>query len=232
MILYNDEQDLSLEKYGILIPVHSSKTTKTFEALLSHPLLGAVAERWHLRPETLSIGEADLLRVHDPRYVQRLFSQEVEQEMIRTFELIDENGQPNRYAPDRAERPMTHLFQRILETASGTWQCCRLALEHGFCFFFGGGMHHAQRSKGNGFCLINDIVIALDPGLFLGPFLSSGTLITTQATGCRHDEVTNPAQLVNDVVGLTISLNDTQNGDVNMSCFHQLTELIQSVSDP
>lgn len=161
MILYNEQQDLSLKPYGILIPVHPSKTGKTFEALCSHPVLGPKASQWHRRPQKTALSRTDLLRVHDPLYIERLFSQELEWEIMKTFELLDENGDFIRFAPDRAELPLSHLFQRILETASGTWQCCRLALYHGFCFFFGGGMHHAQRSRGSGFCLINDIVIAL-----------------------------------------------------------------------
>ena len=44
--------------------------------------------------------------------------------------------------------------------AAGTVQASRLALQHGFCFFFAGGAHHAQHDFGNGFCLLNDIVIA------------------------------------------------------------------------
>jgi acetoin utilization deacetylase AcuC-like enzyme len=36
-----------------------------------------------------------------------------------------------------------------------------VALKNGFCFYFGGGMHHAQKDYGNGFCLLNDIAIAI-----------------------------------------------------------------------
>jgi acetoin utilization deacetylase AcuC-like enzyme len=36
-----------------------------------------------------------------------------------------------------------------------------VALEKKFCFVFGGGMHHAKKDYGAGFCLVNDIVIAL-----------------------------------------------------------------------
>jgi acetoin utilization deacetylase AcuC-like enzyme len=40
-------------------------------------------------------------------------------------------------------------------------QCCRAALQKQFCFYFGGGMHHAQYDSGNGFCIINDVVLAV-----------------------------------------------------------------------
>jgi acetoin utilization deacetylase AcuC-like enzyme len=56
---------------------------------------------------------------------------------------------------------LTALFERILWRAGGTIQCGRTALQNGFCFYFGGGMHHAQKDRGAGFCLVNDLVVAL-----------------------------------------------------------------------
>ena len=56
---------------------------------------------------------------------------------------------------------MQVLFERILDRVAGSWQCAKIALETGFCFYFGGGMHHAQKDFGNGFCLLNDIVVAV-----------------------------------------------------------------------
>jgi acetoin utilization deacetylase AcuC-like enzyme len=99
--------------------------------------------------------------VHSAEYVTQLYSDQLEEEIIRTFELIDENGRFYRYNPDRATRPLSRLFGRILFKVAGTVQCCRVALEKSFCFAFGGGMHHAKRDYGAGFCLVNDIVIAL-----------------------------------------------------------------------
>jgi len=93
--------------------------------------------------------------------VARLYSDKLEDEIIRTFELIDDNGRYYRYNPDNATHPLTQLFDRLLLKAAGTVQCCRLALEKGFCFTFGGGMHHAKKDYGEGFCMVNDIVIAL-----------------------------------------------------------------------
>jgi acetoin utilization deacetylase AcuC-like enzyme len=99
--------------------------------------------------------------VHSKGYVARLYSDKLEDEIIRTFELIDDKGRYFRYLPDKATLPLSQLFDRLLFKAAGTVQCCRVALEKGFCYAFGGGMHHAQRDYGAGFCLINDIVVAL-----------------------------------------------------------------------
>jgi acetoin utilization deacetylase AcuC-like enzyme len=75
--------------------------------------------------------------------------------------LIDANGRYHRYNPANASQPLVELFDRILLKVAATVQCCRVALNRGFCFSFGGGHHHAQFEYGAGFCLLNDIVIAL-----------------------------------------------------------------------
>jgi acetoin utilization deacetylase AcuC-like enzyme len=41
------------------------------------------------------------------------------------------------------------------------YQASSKALQTGFSFFLGGGMHHAMSFSGRGFCLVNDIVIVL-----------------------------------------------------------------------
>ncbi len=162
MILYDDRQNVSLFEFGIQIPIFDSKAVKTFEQLKAHPVLGKKIRQWHRIPSRAEkITRRDLLRVHSGEYVGKLFSSALEQEIIRTFELIDAAGNPHRWDPQKATAPLTALFERILYKVSGTWQCCKIALETGFCFYFGGGMHHAQRDFGNGFCLVNDIIIAL-----------------------------------------------------------------------
>lgn len=161
MILYDPDHPLSLLEFGILIPIRNSKASRTFENLKNHPQLGPKIQQWWIKKEPVRVQRRDLERVHSTAYVERLFSEHLEQEIVRTFELIDEQGNYHRYDPGRAQLPLTDLFERILERVAGSWQCCKIALETGFCFYFGGGMHHAQRDFGNGFCLLNDIVIAV-----------------------------------------------------------------------
>lgn len=160
MILYDPDHPLSLMEFGILIPIRNSKASRTFENLANHPVLGPRIDQWWVRKHPDRLQREDLVRVHSPAYVDRLSSAELEQEIVHTFELIDDRGRYHRYDPDRAQLPLTQLFDRILDRVAGSWQCGKIALETGFCFYFGGGMHHAQKDFGNGFCLLNDIVIA------------------------------------------------------------------------
>jgi acetoin utilization deacetylase AcuC-like enzyme len=75
--------------------------------------------------------------------------------------LIDADGNYHRYNPANAKRPLKVMFDRSLRAQAGSYQCCREALERGFCFSLSGGGHHAHRDFGHGFCTINDIVIPL-----------------------------------------------------------------------
>ncbi len=160
MILYDPEIPVSLNEFGIQIPICDGRATNTMKALLRDPYLGPGQSRWHHDKIVETLSREDLLRVHSPEYVQRLFSEDLSKEIISTYELIDPEGNYNRYAPELASKPLTELFERILIKAAGTAQSARLALAQGFCFYFSGGMHHAHRNHGSGFCLINDIVIA------------------------------------------------------------------------
>ena len=161
MIIYDERQKQSLREFGIEIPVHDSRAIKTFNKLKDHPRLGPHIKDWHIDLINETITKDDLLRVHSRRFVESLFSNELEREIIRTYELIDDSGRYHRYDPSKASLPLTELFDRILWKIAATVQCCKVALNRGFCFSFGGGNHHAQFEHGAGFCLLNDIVIAI-----------------------------------------------------------------------
>jgi acetoin utilization deacetylase AcuC-like enzyme len=160
MILYDSTIPVSLLEFGIQIPIRDSRATKTFEALCREPQLGSNRNLWYLDRISETLNKEDLLRVHSADYVERLYSNRLKDEIISTYELIDTDGQYHRYSPDQASLPLEALFERIRVKAAGSVQCARLAMIHGFCFYFSGGMHHAHHDHGSGFCLINDIVIA------------------------------------------------------------------------
>ena len=161
MILYEENLNEGFLEFGIEIPVLASRAVKTFEFLKSHKTLGPQIDQWHIPKIDEQISKADLLRVHSNQYVEKLYSTGLEQEIIRTFELVDGQGNYYRYNPDNAVLPLTRMFDRTVTTVASTVQCCRVALDKNFCFAFRGGMHHGQKDFGNGFCMLNDIVIAI-----------------------------------------------------------------------
>jgi acetoin utilization deacetylase AcuC-like enzyme len=161
MIVYNPECGMSIADFGILIPIRYDKQEMVFQGLKKGSLADVGEERWRLKPSCSGIGREDLLRVHSQGYVDRLFSPAVEEEAIRTFELVNKDGTYNRWAPERAVRPLSELLTRALMVTEGTYECGKKALETGFAYFLGGGMHHATPDYGAGFCMVNDIVIAV-----------------------------------------------------------------------
>ena len=66
-------------------------------------------DHWHIQKIEEQITKEDLLRVHSREYVDKLYSAELEKEIIRTFELIDKQSNYYRYAPDTAMLPLTRL---------------------------------------------------------------------------------------------------------------------------
>jgi len=87
---------------------------------------------------------ADLTRVHDPRYVERVFAQTLDPAETRRigFPLSDP------------------IVYRSRAAAGGTVLCGRLALDHGLALNTAGGSHHAFADFGAGYCVFNDVAVA------------------------------------------------------------------------
>ena len=88
---------------------------------------------------------ADVQRVHEAGYVDRLLAGTLAPEEIRRMELP-------------YSRP---LVEATLLGCGGTFVAARLALENGIAVSIGGGFHHAHPDHGEGFCMLHDVAIAL-----------------------------------------------------------------------
>jgi acetoin utilization deacetylase AcuC-like enzyme len=161
MFLYDSKLRSNLSDYGIEIPIKYEKVEKTVEYIKKHPIVGEKFNRFFRDEITSVITKDDLLRVHSKEYVESLYSDNVDKEIIKSYELIDGNGKYNRYNPKKAIRPLKEMFHRELLISAGTYECCQKSLEKGFFFFLGGGSHHAKADYGEGFCIINDLVVAI-----------------------------------------------------------------------
>ncbi|MFD1468476.1 histone deacetylase [Hymenobacter caeli] len=84
--------------------------------------------------------DADILRVHDAGYYERLRRGQLTRPEERA------TGFP--WSPE--------LFAREVTILGGTIECARRALAHGVALNIAGGTHHAFRARGEGFCLLND----------------------------------------------------------------------------
>lgn len=81
--------------------------------------------------------------VHDPDYVEQVFTQSVPYEKER-----------------RIGFPVTaHIAQRVAHTNGGTWLAARLAMQHGYAANSAAGSHHALHETGAGYCVFNDLAV-------------------------------------------------------------------------
>ena len=103
--------------------------------------------------EPAPITREQALLVHTSAYIESLKDSKVWEQI---FEL-----KPHEYDPTGATRPLHELFDDIAMKSGGTLTAARLSLKHGMAANLGGGYHHAFPDRGRGFCVLNDVSIAI-----------------------------------------------------------------------
>jgi acetoin utilization deacetylase AcuC-like enzyme len=98
------------------------------------------------RLEQAPLAEAEIVALaHDPAYVAGFMEGSLPTPVMRRIGL-----------------PWSQvLVQRAFASVGGTIQASLHAMEHGWGATLGGGTHHAFRSEGAGFCIFNDIAVAI-----------------------------------------------------------------------
>ncbi len=87
----------------------------------------------------------DLLLAHDADYVDRVLRGDLAAREQREIGLPWSPG----------------LVERSLRSVGATLAACRAALDDGIAVYLGGGTHHAHAARGSGFCVFNDVPVAL-----------------------------------------------------------------------
>ncbi len=104
---------------------------------------GIAAESDFLSPTPAS--DADVLRVHTPEYVEKIKAGRLSMAEERTLEV-----------------PWSPALVKAAWCAAGAAiEAGRRAARDGCAFVLSGGFHHAFADHGEGFCLINDVAIAV-----------------------------------------------------------------------
>jgi acetoin utilization deacetylase AcuC-like enzyme len=91
------------------------------------------------------VSRDDLLLVHTADYVDRFTTGRLASDEIRKLGFPWSEG----------------LVERSYRAAGGTVEASRHALTHGIAMNLAGGTHHAFPSHGEGFCVFNDVAIAI-----------------------------------------------------------------------
>jgi len=194
MILYDPAVIANFRDYGIMLPIASDRGKqvldflnsnapdkfKVFDFSSAQKYFKLNSKKHHGKlpelPAVVSdqneylLNREDLESVHSKTFTEQLYTEGLNAAILDAFELIDAQGKPNRYEPERAVRPLSDLFKVLLTQAGGTYLACLLALtdnalrdtpkKSGFCYYLGGGMHHAKYDAPSGFCLLNDVTAA------------------------------------------------------------------------
>jgi acetoin utilization deacetylase AcuC-like enzyme len=135
-LVYHEGYDLRLGDH--VFPSH--KYRYIHERLLRD---GFATPEDFVQPEPAT--DADILRVHEPGWVERLKTGTLSYQELMQLEI-----------PYSRE-----MVEAVWLAAGGSMLAARLALEQGIGFNVGGGFHHAFAGHGEGFCAINDIAVAI-----------------------------------------------------------------------
>lgn len=91
------------------------------------------------------VSRTELERVHDPEYLDRIAASALSPAEVRRLGV-----------------PLTpRLWRRSRLVVQGTCLAVRAALEDGIAANLAGGTHHAFPGHGEGFCVLNDVAVAL-----------------------------------------------------------------------
>ncbi len=89
--------------------------------------------------------EPDLRRVHDGAYLARIMEGTLNADESYKLGLQWQTG----------------LYRRCRLETAGTIEAARAALKDGLAFNLAGGTHHAFPDRGSGYCVLNDVAVAI-----------------------------------------------------------------------
>lgn len=146
-LVYSDKYNTDLAAFGIDKPFALDRGEQVLRKLsqdIGRPI-------GYIEPQPVS--EKEILLVHTREYLDSLVEA---QNWIDILEL-----KKGEYRPAKDSRPLPELIDDIKVKCGGTLLAAQLALELGLACNLGGGYHHAFPDRGRGFCVLNDLAIAV-----------------------------------------------------------------------
>ena len=131
-------------RYTFPLPVDHRFPLKKYEALRQRVIADGVipSDRLHVAGR---VSRDDLLRVHTADYVDAFTDGTLAEADLRRL------GFPWSAA----------LVERSYRSVGGTVEAAAAALDHGVAMNLAGGTHHAFADHGEGFCVFNDVAVAI-----------------------------------------------------------------------
>jgi acetoin utilization deacetylase AcuC-like enzyme len=112
-----------------------------------------------LRERVLAEGLIDPADLHEPARADRETIQ-----LVHTAEYVGRIADGRMLAGEERQLGFPwseHLVERSFRSVAGTCEAAAAALDRGVAINLAGGTHHAFRDHGEGFCVFNDVAIAI-----------------------------------------------------------------------
>ncbi|GMO43301.1 MAG: hypothetical protein Ta2B_23840 [Termitinemataceae bacterium] len=184
MVIFDKSTYCNLNDFGILVPMCASRPEMIIKTLQQHNSLFPILDLKEakkligLSNEEMSITREDLERVHDKKYIAKLYN-DPKSVILRAYEIINEDGNMqnidenekkpatdySRYDPSKAVRPIEDIFTSSINRVEGCYLTALLAMSQkcmpikNFCYFLEGGAHHTRYDAPSGFGFLNDMLI-------------------------------------------------------------------------
>lgn len=138
-------------RYVVPLPAGHRFPIEKYEHLRRRIIDEGLVAPSHLH-EPERVARAELLRVHTPDYVDRMLGGTLTDAELRRIGFPWSVG----------------LVERSLRAVGGTCAAVSCALDEGLAINLAGGTHHAFPSHGEGFCVFNDVAVAVRGALAAG----------------------------------------------------------------
>ncbi len=150
-LFYSPEYKTDLARFGVDKPFALDRGELVLKRLNEEASARGAEPIEYRLPETIT--EADVRLVHTPEYLETL------KDTATWLEIFEFKG--NEYIPENATEPLPNLIEDLRLKSGGTKAAAILSLETGLAASLGGGYHHAFADRGRGYCVINDVAIAI-----------------------------------------------------------------------
>jgi acetoin utilization deacetylase AcuC-like enzyme len=150
-LLYSPRYNTDLSRFGVDKPFALDRGELVLKKLSEERAASGLEKIEYRIPK--SIEEEDVRLVHTAEYLDTL------SETATWLEIFEFKG--NEYFPDKAVVPLPSLIEDLRLKCGGTKEAAMLSLQTGLAANLGGGYHHAFADRGRGYCVINDVAIAI-----------------------------------------------------------------------
>lgn len=148
-LVYSPSYQSDLSVLGSSVSFAQDRGSRVLDQLAKE--VGGNTPLSYHKPRLVTLKQVKL--AHCPCYVDSLKKPATWASTFGLTDVLPDN--------DNTRAILTKLLNEYRLKCGGTLLAARLALQHKLAANLGAGYHHAHRSSGDGFCMLNDIAIAI-----------------------------------------------------------------------